>query len=113
MARVLLLIVLFHFSFGIETVQLSNLQRSRNPTITIVDPNGSAIGGAAVEKCKQNWRSCLRIGLTDAHGKFQLPLEKSQQFITIRKELFNPLQFRVQIDATRGKNLILQLQVAT
>jgi len=57
----------------------------------------------------------LRSGSTDTHGRFSFTPAKGRTiyFIQISAPGFDPLRFRLQVDAKRGASLSLKLMVAT
>jgi hypothetical protein len=68
-----------------------------------------------VQEFSSDWKTVLRLGSTDTHGRFSFAPapHRTIYFIQISAPGFDPLRFRLQVDTTRGADLKLKLTVAT
>jgi hypothetical protein len=99
---------------GASTIEYEKAQVARSLAAVVVDPTGSPIPGVLVEECSSDWKESLRSTKTDTAGGFTLSPVKGRRvyYLQLRMNGFNPLRVQVKLDAKRGKNLQLTLEVA-
>ena len=100
---------------GVEIVEIRNIRFSPTGTITVTDPLDSPLPGAKVEEMSSDWKEVLSSTETDDKGGFALVPIRGHKiyFLQISCHNFNPLRVRVEISLKKGKELRLQLEVAT
>lgn len=98
-----------------QVIELADVQLAKSVGATIKDPTGAPVPNATVQEFSADWKTVLRSSSTDTHGKFSFTPgpKKATYFIQISAPGFDPLQFRLRVDAKRGANLTLKLTVAT
>ena len=98
-----------------QLIELADVQLAKSLGATIQDPTGAPVPKAVVQEFSTDWKKVLRSGSTDTHGRFSFTPAKGRTiyFIQISAPGFNPLRFRLQVDAKRGASLSLKLMVAT
>jgi Carboxypeptidase regulatory-like domain len=97
------------------TVEIADVQLVRSLAGTVRDGVGSAVPGVLVEECNPGWKDSLRSTKTDPTGNFTFTPVKSRDiyYFRLTSNGFNQLRVRVKIDHKRGKELRLELDVAT
>jgi hypothetical protein len=98
-----------------QTVEISNIQVAKTLTGTVVDPVDSAVPGVQVLELSSDWQTVLRTTTTDGNGKWSLPPMAGQQIYYLRfvANGFDPLQVRVKLNPTKGRDLRFKLPIAT
>src|SRR5215470_13468469 len=98
-----------------QIVDLADVQLAKSIGATIQDPIGVPVPKAVVQEFSSDWKTVLRSGATDTRGKFSFSPAKGRTiyFIQISAPGFDPLRFRLQVDAKRGASLKLKLKLAT
>jgi len=98
-----------------QLIELADVQLSKSLGATIQDPTGAPVRNALVEEFNADWKTVLRSGATDIDGKFSFRPVAGRKiyFIQISAPGFDPLRFRLQVDAKHGASLRLKLTVAT
>lgn len=97
------------------TVEIEKVQLVRSLTAVTLDPSGSPIPGVLVEEFSSGWKESLRSTKTDATGRFTFTRVKGRDiyYLQLMMNGFDPLRVRVKINWMRGKNLQLELKIAT
>ena len=100
---------------GVEIVEIRNIRFSRTGTITVTDPLDSPLPGAKVEEMSPDWKQVLSSTDTDDKGRFTLTPGHYRKiyYLQISCHNFNPLRVRVAVSTSKGKELRLQLEIAT
>jgi hypothetical protein len=100
---------------GVEIVVIENVQFAKSLSVTVTDSGDFLLPGAKVEEMSPDWKQVLRSTQTDDAGKFTLASVHGRKiyYLQISHDGFNPLRVRVAISTKRGKDLRLQLEVAT
>ena len=117
--RVIALVALIGFPTRIEAqyalIELADIQLAKSLGATIQDATAAPVPKAAVQEFSADWKTVLRSGSTDNHGRFSFTPAPGRKiyFIQISAPGFDPLRFRLQVDTKRGTNLKLKLTVAT
>lgn len=117
--RLLALVALLCFPIRIEAqyqlVELADVQLAKYLGATIQDRTGAPVPKAAVQEFSADWKTVLRSGSTDTHGRFSFTPAPGRTiyFIQISAPGFDPLRFRLQVDTKRRGSLKLKLTVAT
>ena len=100
---------------GYQVVELADVQLAKSLDATVQDHSGAPIPKALVQEFSSDWRTVLRSTSTAADGRFSLTPVQGRRiyFIQISAPGFDPLRFRLQVDAKRGGRLRLELTIAT
>jgi hypothetical protein len=98
-----------------QTIEIEKVQLARSLGAVVHDPTGSPIPGVLVEEFSSDWKESLRSTKTDASGSFTFAPVKGRgiYYLQLRMKGLDPLRVRVKLDAKRGKNLHLKMEVAT
>jgi len=98
-----------------QVIELAEVQAGKFLGATIQDPTGAPVRGAIVQEFSSDWKTMLRSASTDAEGKFSFAPVPGRRvyFIQISAPNFDPLRFRLKVDANHGVSLKLKLTVAT
>ena len=107
--------VLIHLYSQYQTIEIEKVQLARSLGAVVHDPTGSPIPGVLVEEFSSDWRESLRSTKTDTEGGFTFaPVNgRGIHYLQLRMNGYNPLRVRVKLDAKRGTNLHLKMEVAT
>jgi Carboxypeptidase regulatory-like domain len=110
-----LFFVPIHLYAQYTTVVIEKVQLARSLAAVVLDPAGSPIPGVLVEEFSSDWKESLRSTMTDATGGFTFAPVKGRDvyYLQLRMNGFDPLRVRVKVDPKRGKNLQLELEIAT
>ena len=117
--RLVALVALLCFPMRIEAqyqlIELADVQLAKSLGATIQDPTGAPVPKAVVQEFSADWKTVLRSGATDTHGRFSFTPAPGRTiyFIQISAPGFDPLRFRLRVDTKRGASLKLKLTVAT
>jgi hypothetical protein len=98
-----------------QTVEIAKIQTAKALAGTVVDPVDSVVQGVQVLEVSSDWQTVLRITTTDSNGKWSLEPVPKQQVYYLRfvANGFNPLQVRVRLNRTKGRELRFKLPIAT
>jgi hypothetical protein len=98
-----------------QVIELAEVQLAKSLGATIQDSAGAPVPKAVVQEFSADWKTVLRSGSTDTHGRFSFTPAPGRTiyFIEISAPGFDPLRFRLQVDPKRGARLKLKLTVAT
>ena len=96
-------------------VEIGNVQLAQSLPAVVRDPAGEPLPGVLVEEFNSDWKESLRSTTTDVAGVFKFAPSKGRNVYHFQLRLngFNPLRVRVRVDPKRGKELQLQLELAT
>jgi hypothetical protein len=100
---------------GVATIEIQNVQWARSLGAIVLDATGSPISGVLVEEFSSDWKESLRSTKTDTSGSFTFAPVKGRgiYYLQLRMNGLDPLRVRVKLDAKRGKNLHLKMEVAS
>jgi hypothetical protein len=111
--RLVALVALLCFPMRIEAqyqlIELADVQLAKSLGATIQDPTGAPVPKAVVQEFSADWKTVLRSGSTDTHGRFSFTPAPGR----ISAPGFDPLRFRLRVDTKRGASLKLKLTIAT
>ncbi len=98
-----------------QLIELADVKLAKSVGATVQDATGSPIPKALVQEFSADWKTVLRSSSTDTHGRFSFARVQGRKiyFIQISAPGFDPLRFRLQVDAKRGTSLKLKLTIAT
>jgi hypothetical protein len=98
-----------------QTIELADVQLTKSLSATVQDPTGAPVRNAVVEEFDTDWKTALRSGSTDNDGKFFVYSSNGPKnlFHSGFRTGFDPLRFRLQVDAKHGASLRLKLTLAT
>jgi len=98
-----------------QLIELADVQLAKSLGATIQDSTGAPVPKAVVQEFSADWKTVLRLGSTDTHGRFSFAPAPGRKiyFIQISAPGFDPLRFRLQVDTKHGASLKLKLTVAT
>jgi len=98
-----------------QVIELADVQLAKSLGATIQDSSGAPVPKAVVQEFSSDWKTVLRSGSTDTHGRFSFApvLGRSIYFLQISTPGFDPPRFRLQVDAKHGFSLKLKLTIAT
>jgi hypothetical protein len=110
-----LLLVPMHVYSQYQTIEIERVQLARSLGATVREPTGSPIPGVLVEEFSSDWKESRRSTKTDTAGSFTFAPVKGRgiYYLQLRMNGFDPLRVRVKLDAKRGTNLQLKMEVAT
>jgi hypothetical protein len=112
-------VALLCFPMSIEAqyqlIELADVQLAKSLGATVQDSTGAPVPRATVQEFSADWKTALRSGSTDTHGRFSFAPapDRTIYFIQISAPGFSPLRFRLQVDTKHGASLKLKLTVAT
>jgi Carboxypeptidase regulatory-like domain len=100
---------------GVEIVEVERIQIAKSVSATVTGPGDSPLPGAKVEEMSPDWKQVLRSTQADDAGRFTLAPVNGRRiyYLQISYPNFNPLRVRVSLSTRKGKELRLQLEVAT
>lgn len=98
-----------------QLIELADVQSAKSLGAIIQDPTGAPISKAQVQEFSADWKTVLRSTSTDSDGSFSLTPVRGRKiyFIQVSTPGFDPLRFRLHVDAKRGTSLKLKLTIAT
>ncbi|HUA01733.1 MAG TPA: carboxypeptidase-like regulatory domain-containing protein [Candidatus Aquilonibacter sp.] len=98
-----------------QLIELADVQSAKSLGATIQDPAGGPISKAQVQEFSADWKTVLCSTSTDSDGSFSFTPVRGRKiyFIQISAPGFDPLRFRLHVDAKRGTSLKLKLTIAT
>jgi Carboxypeptidase regulatory-like domain len=98
-----------------QLIELADVQSAKSLGATIQDPTGAPISKAQVQEFSADWKTVLRSTSSDSDGSFSFTPVRGRRiyFIQISAPGFDPLRFRLHVDAKRGTSLKLKLTIAT
>ena len=98
-----------------QLIELADVKLAKSVGATVQDATGSPIPKALVQEFSADWKTVLRSSSTDTYGRFSFAPVPGRKiyFIQISTPGFDPLRFRLQVDAKRGTSLKLKLTIAT
>ena len=117
--RLIALLALLCFPIRIKAqyqlIERADVQLAKSLGATIQDSTGAPVPKAVVQEFSADWKTVLRSGSTDTHGRFSFtPVPgRTIYYIQISALGFDPLRFRLQVDSKGGASLKLKLTVAT
>jgi|SRR5215469_13197931 len=114
-ALVALIVIPMRSEAQYQVIELADVQLANSLGATIQDSTGAPVPKAVVQEFSADWKTVLRQASTDTHGRFSFAQAKGRTIylIQISAPGFDPLRFRLQVDAKRGASLKLKLTVAT
>ena len=98
-----------------QLIEIAGVQLAKSLGATVQDPTGAPTPNALVQEFSADWKTILRSTSTDSDGSFSFTSVRGRKiyFIQISAPGFDPLRFRLQVDAKRGASLKLKLTIAT
>lgn len=108
-------LVPIHLHAQVQIVEIEKVQLATSLAAVVTDITGTRRSGVLVEEFSSDWKQSLRSTKTDAKGRFTLAPVKGRDvyYLQLRMDGFDPLRVRVKIDPKKGKNLRLELKIAT
>jgi hypothetical protein len=100
---------------GVELIIIENVQYSRTLIVTVTDSADAPISHVKVEEMDAGWKHLIRSSETDTHGQFTLSSTpgRKMHFLQLSSYGFNPLRVRIAVSPQKGKDLKLEMHVAT
>jgi hypothetical protein len=97
------------------TIEIEKVQVSRSLAAVALDPAGYPIPGVLIEEFSSDWKELLRSTETNEEGRFSFaPVKKRKiYYLQLRKDGFNPLRVRMKVETDAGKELKLEMKIAT
>lgn len=110
-----MLVVPIHLHAQYQIIEIEKVQLATSLAGAVTDITGSRMPGVLVEEFSSDWKQSLRSTKTDAKGRFTLAPVKGRDvyYLQLRMDGFDALRVRVKIDPKQGKNLRLEMKVAT
>lgn len=108
--------LLNHFALaGVELVIIENVQYSRTLIITVTDSADTPISHVKVEEMDAGWKHLIRSSETNTDGQFRLSSTpgRKMHYLQLSSYGFNPLRVRIAVSPQKGKDLKLEMHVAT
>jgi Carboxypeptidase regulatory-like domain len=104
-----------HLYSQVQTIEIKKVRLTRSLGAVVQDPTGSPLPGVLVEEFSSDWKESLRSTKTDTSGGFTFVPVKGRgiYYLQLRMNGFDPLRVRVKLDAKRGTNLQLKMDVST
>ena len=100
---------------GVSMIEFQHVQLVRSLAGVVHDAAAAPMAGVLVQEFTSDWKRALRSIKTDDAGHFALGPVRGRHVYLLQLTFkgFNPIRVRVEIDAKRGKELQLKMEVST